>query len=234
MKKILIYTTNDKVISLQLVNKIVSDNKFKNYEFDIHLSKADFLRKIKILITMLFFGSLKMFIKNLNYTISIKEILKKNVNCKVINKVDENKKYDFGLSVYCSSKIKLQKFKIYNFHLGNLKNQRGSFIFFYKFIKKWKNISLSFHEISEKYDVGKVLNEKKIDLADNCKASDIFFVYLDNLNFLSESIEKIDFVEGKLYDNVEKLNLVPSFFSIFKESINQIFQKNKNINKLDT
>ena len=61
----------------------------------------------------------------------------------------------------------------------------------------------------------KSLNEK-IDLEDNCKASDIFFVYLDNLNFLSESIEKIDVVEGKLYDNVEKLNLVPSFLQFSK------------------
>ena len=42
MKKILIYTTNDKVISCHLVNKIISDNKFKNYEFDILLSKANF------------------------------------------------------------------------------------------------------------------------------------------------------------------------------------------------
>ena len=40
---------------------------------------------------MFFFGSLKMFIKTKLYNFD-KRNIKKNVNCKVINKVDENKK----------------------------------------------------------------------------------------------------------------------------------------------
>ena len=68
----------------------------------------------------------------------------------------------------------MQNFKIYNFHLGSLKNQRGSFIFFYKFIKNWNKISLTFHEISEKFDVGKIINERELDLKEDCKATDIF------------------------------------------------------------
>ena len=44
------------------------------------------------------------------------EIIKNNNNCKIVNQVNEN--YEYGLSVYCSSKIKLQNFKIFNFHLG--------------------------------------------------------------------------------------------------------------------
>ena len=56
MKKVVLYTTDDKVISLHLVNKIVSHKKFKNYKFDIILVKAGFLRKIKILIVMIFLG----------------------------------------------------------------------------------------------------------------------------------------------------------------------------------
>ena len=82
----------------------------------------------------------------------------KNKNCTLIEEVKND--YEFGLSVYCSSKIKLQKYKIYNFHLGSLFNQRGSFIF-YKFIKKWDKVSLTFHEIGERFDVGKLLMKEK-------------------------------------------------------------------------
>ena len=61
MKKIVIYTTNDKVISLKLVDEIISSNYFDDYQIDILLTKASFLRKIKILIVILFFGSIKKF-----------------------------------------------------------------------------------------------------------------------------------------------------------------------------
>ena len=47
MKKVIIYTTDDKVISLQLVNKIISNPNYKNYKFHILLTKPNFLRKIK-------------------------------------------------------------------------------------------------------------------------------------------------------------------------------------------
>tara|TARA_B100000963_G_C22621051_1_gene669992 strand:- start:1230 stop:1910 length:681 start_codon:yes stop_codon:yes gene_type:complete len=225
MKKIIIYTTNDKVISLQLVNKIISHDKFKDYKFDIILVKAEFLRKIKILIVMFFFGSLMDFLKKLINKISIEEILKKNNNCRHIDKIDENTKYDFGLSVYCSNKIKIPQFKIYNFHLGSLKTQRGSFIFFYKFLKNWNEITLSCHEMSEKFDVGKVINEKKINLKANTKASDIFFLYLENQNFLIDSINKLSTSQGKNYDNYEKLHLVPSFFQLLSKMTKYFFRK---------
>ena len=216
MKRVIIYTTDDKVVSLHLVNKIVSDKFFKDYKFDIILSKPGLIRKLKILIVIIFFGSFKIFYKKLFNTISINQILDKTPNCKIISSIDTKTNYDYGLSVYCSSKIVLQKFKIYNFHLGSLKNQRGSFIFFYKFLKNWKDITLSFHEISDRFDVGKVLNERQINLDENCKATDILFVYLKNQDFLIESIKKINGENGKMYESFEKLNLVPDFSNIFK------------------
>ena len=217
MKKIVIYTTNDKVISLRLVDKIISSNYFDDYQIDILLTKASFLRKIKILIVIIFFGSIKNFFFQIQKKVSIKEILRKNKNCKLIHKVEEN--YDFGLSVYCSSKIKTQDFKIYNFHLGSLFNQRGSFIFFYKFIKNWDKINLTFHEISEKFDVGEVINEREIKLNKKHPSSDIFFIYLNNLDFLMESIKKIKNGDKKNYNDYRPLNTVPSFYILFKEII---------------
>ena len=214
MKNIIIYTTNDKIVSLHLVNKIVSLKKFKNCNIDILISKPNFIRKIKILIVIFFFGSLKDLIKNIKNSISINQILSQNKNCKIIKSV--NKEYDIGLSVYNIVKIKLQKFKIYNFHLGSLKYQRGSFIFFYKFIKNWKKITLSFHEITEKFDVGEIINEKEIILEKDCKATDIIFAYLSNLDFLEESLNKISNTNNKQYNDYEKLLLVPSFMGLFK------------------
>ncbi len=225
MKKVVLYSTDDKVISLHLVNKIVSHDKFKNYKFDIILVKAGFLRKIKILIVMIFFGSLLDFLKRLNNKISIDQILEKNNNCSRVDRIDNVTNYDFGLSVYCSNKIEMPKFKIYNFHLGSLKTQRGSFIFFYKFLKKWGEITLTFHEMSEKYDVGKVINEKKITLKKDTTASDIFFIYLENQDFLIDSIDKLPTSDGKVYENYEKLHLVPSFFQLIAKSIKYFFKR---------
>ena len=225
MKKIIIYSTYDKIISLNLVNEIISNDLFKNYKIDIFLAKPSISRKIKILLVMIFFGSLKDFYKYFNQKISIKKILLKNKNCTLIQKVEDD--YEFGLSVYCSSKIKLQKYKIYNFHLGSLFNQRGSFIFFYKFIKNWNKISLTFHEIGERFDVGKIVNEREILLEEDSFATDIFFLYLNNLDFLMESIKKINTSEKKEYKQFEKLNVVPSYYRLFKEIIKFYFYRKK-------
>ena len=225
MKKIIIYTTNDEIVSLHLVNTIVSNEKFKDFEFHILLSNPGIIRKIKIFAIILLFGSLKALLKRSLKRISINKIINKNKNCKVVSYVDEKIDYDYGLSVYCSSKIKLQNFKIYNFHLGSLKNQRGSFIFFYKYFKNWKKITLSFHEISERFDVGKVLNEKQIDLSLDYKPTEIIFAYLDNHEFLIESIQKIGKVEGILYENVERLNYVPSFANLLRDILKLFFKK---------
>jgi len=214
MKKIIIYTTNDEFLSLKLVDKIISNDIYKNFKIDIFITKANFIRKIKIMFVFLFFGSLKDLFLNLKSRVSIKDILKKNKNCEIIDSF--NQKYEYGLSLYCTSKIELQDFKIYNFHLGNLKTQRGSFIFFYKFIKDWNSVTLTFHEISKKFDVGKIVNEKKIFLNNNCKASDIFFIYLENLDFLIESLKLIENNERSEYLDYEKLNLVPSFFQLIR------------------
>ena len=147
----------------------------------------------------------------------------KHKNCKLIKDVERN--YDFGLNVYGIRKIKIQKFKIYNFHLGSLKNQRGSFIFFYKYIYNWKYIDLTFHEISKKFDVGKIFNKRTIEFDNKVNATNIFFLYLDNLDFLTDSIKKIenkDFIEYKDY---EKINLVPSFNKLISLIVRHFFYK---------
>ena len=226
MKNIIIYTTNDKIISLNLVNHIISSHNFKSYKVDIMLNEPSLIRKLKIALVVLFFGSITDVIRSYKKTISIKEILKNNPNCSLVTEV--NKKYDFGLSVNSTKKIKVENFKIYNFHLGSLINQRGSFIFFYKFINSWKEVFLTFHEITEKFDVGKIINERKIKFTDNCKATDIIYVYLKNLDFLTESIDLIDKKTGTIYENYKKLNRVPSFKKLIKEIIEYFFNKKKN------
>ena len=85
---------------------------------------------------------------------------------------------------------------------------------------------LTFHEISERFDVGEIINEREIKLNENTTATDIFFVYLNNMDFLCKSIDKIENGQRKNYKNFEKLNLVPSFIKLFRE-IFQFFTQNK-------
>ena len=223
MKNIIIHTTNDEVVSLKLVNKILSDKEFEDYNFDILIDNSNFLRKLKILIVFMLFGSITRLIKETKNKVTLKSILSNYKNCKLIDKIEND--YDFGLNVYGVNKIKLQKYKIYNFHLGSLCNQRGSFIFFYKFMYDWKSIDLTFHEVNEKYDVGKIYNKRTVNLNKKTNATDICFLYLDNLDFLKQSIKKIgdnNYTEYKKYD---KINLVPSFIKLFKLIINHFYKK---------
>ena len=48
MKNIIIYTTNDEIVSLKLVDKLLSENDFKSYKFDIIISNSSLIRKIKV------------------------------------------------------------------------------------------------------------------------------------------------------------------------------------------
>lgn len=223
MKNIIIHTTNDEVVSLKLVDKILSDKEFKNYNFDIIVYNSNFIRKLKVLIVFFLFGSIKRFFKESKKKVSISSILLKYKNCKLVNKIEGD--YDFGLNVYGISKIKLQNYKIYNFHLGSLYNQRGSFIFFYKFIYNWQSIDLTFHEVNEKYDVGKIYNKRTINLDEKTTATDICFLYLDNLDFLKESIIKLKDKPFDEYKDYEKINLVPSFIKLFILTINYFYKK---------
>lgn len=223
MKNIIIHTTNDEVVSLKLVDKILSDKEFKNYNFDIIVYNSNFIRKLKVLIVFFLFGSIKRFFKESKKKVSISSILLKYKNCKLVNKIEGD--YDFGLNVYGISKIKLQNYKIYNFHLGSLYNQRGSFIFFYKFIYNWQSIDLTFHEVNEKYDVGKIYNKRTINLDEKTTATDICFLYLDNLDFLKKSIIKLNDKSFDEYKDYEKINLVPSFIKLFILIINYFYKK---------
>lgn len=223
MKNVIIHTTNDEVVSLKLVNKILSDNEFKDYKFDIIVGNSNFSRKLKVIIIFLIFGSISRLINEIKNKVTLKSILAKYNNCKLVK--SSNKKYDYGLNVYGISKLDLQKYKIYNFHLGSLQNQRGSFIFFYKFFLDWKSVDLTFHEVNEKYDVGKIYNKRTINLNERTTATDICFLYLNNLDFLKESILKIregNFTEFKEY---EKIHLVPSFKKMFKLIFNYFYKK---------
>lgn len=223
MKNIIIHTTNDEVVSLKLVDKILSNKEFKNCNFDIIISNTNFIRKLKVLIVFFLFGSITRLLKESKNKISLNSILSNYKNCKLVNKIEGN--YDFGLNVYGINKIKLQNYKIYNFHLGSLYNQRGSFIFFYKFIYNWESIDLTFHEVNEKYDVGKIYNKRTISLDKKTTATDICFLYLDNLDFLKESIDKLKEKSFDEYKDYEKINLVPSFVKLFKLIINYFYKK---------
>ena len=125
----------------------MSQKKFKNVQFDVYFINSKIVRKIKVLLSIILFGSLSHLLSKF-LKFKSKNDLRVFENVNLIDKF-EDKKYDYGLSVYYTKRLKVQKYKIYNFHLGSLLNQRGSFIFFYKFFESWNKIDLTFHEIEK-------------------------------------------------------------------------------------
>ena len=220
-KKIIIFSTIDSIISIPLVYHVVSQKKYKKFKFDIIFMKSNFIRKIKVLIVIILFGSIIQLIKKIFSAKTIKDLIKfKNVE--IIKRYD-NKHYDYGLSIYYTKKLKLQKYKIYNFHLGSLCNQRGSFIFFHKFIHKWSSIDLTFHEIQKKFDMGYIINKKKIKNLKKINAFETMILYLNNLNFLDQSIDKIEnkIRKAKL-KRIKKLYTIPTIKEIFSCYLKQL------------
>ena len=220
-KKIIIFSTIDSIISIPLVYHVVSQKKYKKFKFDIIFMKSNFIRKIKVLIVIILFGSIIQLIKKIFSGKTVKDLIKfKNV--KIIKRYD-NKRYNYGLSIYYTKKLKLQKYKIYNFHLGSLYNQRGSFIFFHKFIHKWSSIDLTFHEIQKKFDMGYIINKKKIKNLKKINAFETMILYLNNLNFLDQSIDKIGkkMRKSKL-KRIKKLYTIPTIKEIFSCYLKQL------------
>ena len=220
-KKIIIFSTIDSIISIPLVYHVVSQKKYKKFKFDIIFMKSNFIRKIKVLIVIILFGSIIQLIKKIFSGKTIKDLIKfKNV--KIIKRYN-NKHYDYGLSIYYTKKLKLQKYKIYNFHLGSLYNQRGSFIFFHKFIHKWSSIDLTFHEIQKKFDMGYIINKKKIKNLKKINAFETMILYLNNLNFLDQSIDKIENkIRKSKLKRIKKLYTIPTIKEIFSCYLKQL------------
>jgi len=218
MKKIVLYTVNDELFTLPIIKKICK-NFNKKFSIDIFIGKPSFIRKIKVFLVFILFGSFS----NLIFLFKKRTKLKNLSEIKNVNIVSHNKKkYYFGLSMNYPKKIVLKNYNIYNFHLGNFLNQRGSFIFFYKYLYNWKTLDLTFHKINNKYDSGQILNQKTENIK-NKNATDICLLYNSNYKFIKKSIGKITRKNKKklIYGD---LNIEPSFYLIMKIYILKTFK----------
>ena len=217
-KKILIYTTNDSIFTLPVVYKICK--YLKNYKIDIYSVEPKIIRGIKVLTIFFLFGSLFKLLKLTNKSVKIEKILNLP-NIKLIKKIDN--KYLYGLSLNFPKKIMTKNFDVYNFHCGNFINQRGSFIFFYKFLYGWKNLDLTFHKINSSFDSGYVVNKKRMKIFKK-DAVDICHLYLDNYNFIQNSLMKIK-KRNMIKPFLGKLNKEPSYFLILKAYLYNFLKK---------
>ena len=79
--------------------------------------------------------------------------------------------------------------------------------------------------MNNKFDVGKIYNTRTINLQKNTNATDICFLYLNNLDFLKESILKLKDNHINEYKEYKKINLVPSFPKLIKLIIYYFYRK---------
>ena len=210
MKKIIIFTQRDFVFTYKILNSIL--DKFENYEVYLKFGRSSMYRKAKVFLCLFLFSSIKELISNIR-----REKLSKKF--KFIYD-EKHEKFEFGLIINYPKKISAQSYNVYNFHLGNLSNQRGSFIFFHKFKMKWDEISLTVHKITNEYDKGMIINEKKF----NCKKMSSFQVldlYVKNIDFVKTSIDMI-INNNYTSHNVEPEEIYkqPTFYEIIKEKFN--------------
>ena len=210
MKKIIIFTQRDFVFTYKILNSIL--DKFENYEVYLKFGRSSMYRKAKVFLCLFLFSSIKELISNIR-----REKLSKKF--KFIYD-EKHEKFEFGLIINYPKKISAQSYNVYNFHLGNLSNQRGSFIFFHKFKMKWDEISLTVHKITNEYDKGMIINEKKF----NCKKMSSFKVldlYVKNIDFVKTSIDMI-INNNYTSHNVEPEEIYkqPTFYEIIKEKFN--------------
>jgi len=210
-KSIIFYVNNDKIFTLPIIFYLINKLKYR-YNIFIKLGNTSLRKKIKIILILILDGSIKDLYKFYKQKISIQKLL----SFKYVKLIqDENvKDFKFGVSINYPKKIISNRYKIYNFHFGNFENQRGTFIFFYKYLFKWKNINLTFHRITKKFDRGPILNKKTINVK-NKNAIDMISLPLQNKNFYYNSLKKINRKTKKIKSNIGPLNNEPTFLKIF-------------------
>lgn len=209
-KKIIIFAQRDFVFTYKILNSIV--NEFDNYEVYLKLGNSNFFRKIKVILCMILFSG----IKDLKSLFKFEKLSKK---FKITNDA-ASQNFDFGISLNYPKKISLQSFNIYNFHLGNLKTQRGSFIFFYKFLHRWDKISLTLHKITDEFDKGDIIIEKELDCK-NMNSIQILNLYNKNIDFMKTGIDIIKNNNHISYSVThDKAYKQPTFYEIIKHRFN--------------
>lgn len=219
-KNIIFYLNNDELftfpIALFLLKKI-------NLKYNIYLKLADtsLRKKIKIILILFLDGNILNLYKFYKKKITLKKLLSLK-NIKVIES-NQNKKFEFGISLNYPKKILNLKHKIYNFHFGNFKTQRGTFIFFYKYLYNWNDIDLTFHQISEKLDDGKILNKISIN-TNKMNSLELIALPLKYKIFYWNSFKKINKETKKYKSIIGPTNKEPSLLKI----LNSKFKNKKN------
>ena len=214
-KSIILFLNNDEIFTFPIVYYLVK-RLSKKYNFYVKLNSTTLKKKIKILLIILLEGDIIRLYNFYKKKLKIDNIISlKNVS--LINSLNDYD-YFFGISINYPKKIKYNKLKIYNFHYGNFESQRGTFIFFYKKIFKWKTIDITFHKINNKFDSGKIIDKKTFDVK-KLKTLDMISLPLKNMNFYLNCILNLNKGKRKYTKIIGPSNKEPSFFQIFLQKI---------------
>jgi len=206
-KKIFVLITNN-YFSNYLIKNLMNSKPLEIFdlEFIYVYNNLKLRRSVTNFVLLSFFNffeiAYNIFSNLFRKKFNIKKI--KNINDQFfINYINKKKPY-LVVSLLCSQIFKKKTIinincDIVNFHPGILPNYRGLYPNFYSILNNEKHIGITFHQINEKIDDGKIFNIKKFDLKKNNK---IFHTYKK----LFFNIETIKFIEASLlnYNKIKK------------------------------
>jgi folate-dependent phosphoribosylglycinamide formyltransferase PurN len=229
--RICIITAEDESIFLKRGLLFLNQN-IKNLDF---ISVPGFfkLKKIIYYIVLLqpieLFCLIKLKIKNIFIKNNIKKIKFTNVNSKDFFFFLKRKKYDLLVSYSCPQIFKkkllfeLQRMKtgIVNFHPALLPKYKGLFGCYYSLKNKEKYVGITFHNINEEIDGGRIISRLRIKINKKDTVFNLLtkiFLSDESLNFVAKCILKYKKItyKKKLLHSRYAYNSVPKFLDLIK------------------
>ena len=188
-------------LGLNILKEILSENEFK-IEFIVTNSKSDFIKKIgKKYIIPVFIVTMK---DDLTETLYY-QLLKFKVDLILVSGFHR---------LLPKSLLDLPNIACVNIHFGKLPKWKGPISWRWAIIKGYKRFYVTFHLMTEKFDVGPIIFEKSICIGLNDRANDVF---VRCIKLAKQNIVKV--LNNYLQENVYSKQVLETdeYFSYLKQ-----------------
>ena len=203
MKKKLFFCITKNYFSDYLTNSLTKANSLKDFDMEfIYVNSRSKIRRVITNFVLISFSDIFEICINIlkkfgNNRVELQ--LTKNINDQSFIDYINSKKPYLLVSLLCNQIFKKETLddincEVVNFHPGILPNYRGLYPNFYSIINNENYIGITYHQINEKIDDGKIYSIKKYKLNSKSK---IFKTYKK----LFFNVETIKFIEKSLINH---------------------------------